>query len=49
MRLIEFADTKPYTLPDVDTADFLKQLETTWSYEDVAFVRRVKKPVSDQA
>ena len=33
MRLIEFADTKPYILSADDAADFLKQLERIWLHD----------------
>ena len=35
MRLIEFADPSPYTLSTDDAANFLKQLERIWPYDEL--------------
>jgi len=43
MRLNQFTDPKPYTLSADDAADFLRQLETLWPNDDLAFVLAVKK------
>ena len=43
MRLIEFADPKPYVLSADGAADFLKQLERIWPHEAIAFVLGTKR------
>ena len=49
MRLIEFADPKPYILSADDAADFLKQLERIWPHEAVAFGTRNQEAAASRA
>ena len=49
MRLIEFADTKPYSMSADDAADFLKHLEQFWPHEDVAYMLGVKPARNKQS
>jgi hypothetical protein len=47
MRLDQFTDPKPYRLSADDAADFLRQLETLWPNDDIAFVLVIiKEPPS---
>ena len=48
MRLIEFADVKPYVLSAGGAAYFLKQLERVWPHEDVEYVLGVNKPAPNK-
>jgi len=43
MRLIEFADPKPYTVSVDDARDFLNHPETIWPMNDVAFIPGTKR------
>jgi hypothetical protein len=43
MHLNQFTDPRPYTLSAADAADFLRQLETLWPNDDIAFVLAIKK------
>jgi hypothetical protein len=49
MRLDQFTDPKPYTLSADDAADFLRQLETLWPNDDIAFVLAIKKEPQSKA
>jgi hypothetical protein len=48
MRLVEFADTKPYTPSADDVADFLKQLDRSWPRAAVAYVLGIRKPATNR-